>query len=270
METSYRPLRDYGTIAAVDVPLFAHKFAAIDGSTQKLANRFVKLAESLILVEGLEKVFWVLDGSKNVLKAEEHAQRAVKKKKFEEKKREKQETMFQVVLEEQSSLKLWPTSEDYELIEQAVIQRFGSTSMIFLKATFEAEAKCAALCRRGEAHMVLTEDTDAIAMLAKKTILKYNPGISHVCVNLDDILISLEMTPRQFQAFCCLCGNDFVPRLPGLGPNTLLKLKSYWSGFTIEPLYEKLDSSKSSEIEVHKSKWPASWTFFETCGSELV
>lgn len=103
----------------------------------------------------------------------------------------------------------------------------------------EAETTCASLQKRGIVDYTFTEDTDALTFGAPK-VLKAAPKMERVIeINLGVILEKMEIDMDSFIDFCILCGCDYCPTIPKIGPVTALSLiKTHRN---IETIIENLD-----------------------------
>jgi len=93
----------------------------------------------------------------------------------------------------------------------------------------EGEAYASELCRMGVVDYVLTEDMDTMAYGCPKLIrncversLKRKDIVS--IFTYDTIIKDLHIPYDKFLDFCILCGCDYCPTIPKLGPVTALKL----------------------------------------------
>jgi len=94
----------------------------------------------------------------------------------------------------------------------------------FVEANGEAETTCAELQKRGIVDYTFTEDTDALTFGAPK-VLKCAKKLERVIeIDLSVILDKMELTMDSFIDFCILCGCDYCPTIPKIGPVTALSL----------------------------------------------
>jgi hypothetical protein len=108
---------------------------------------------------------------------------------------------------------LFPTSREYAQLK-IILEEHGHTIQT---AKYEAEALCAYLCSRGVVDAVLTEDSDAIAFGAPKTIFRFYQKDAFL-VNFDDVLQILGLSKSSFQDMCMLFGCDFCEKVYKIGP----------------------------------------------------
>ena len=93
-----------------------------------------------------------------------------------------------------------------------------------IEANGEAEATCVALQKKKDVEYTFTEDTDALTF-GSPVVLRSARKLEKVIeVNLDELLTGLKLTMNQFIDFCILCGCDYCPTIPKIGPVTSLNL----------------------------------------------
>jgi 5'-3' exonuclease len=138
-----------------------------------------------------------------------------------------------------------------------------------LKAKYEAEGVCAYLVLNhkdvNHCDLALCEDHDIFMYGCPIVIKNMNTAPSNVghfeCVGylLINILLSMgflsDSTPdkdayniavRRFRLFCILCGTDYADNIPGIGPETILKLMSehniitYQDAIKVEPRFSQI------------------------------
>ena len=105
----------------------------------------------------------------------------------------------------------------------------------------EGEAFASELCRMGYVDYVLTEDMDTMAYGCPKLIrncidrsLKRKDVVS--IFTYETILKHMKLTEEQFLNFCILCGCDYCPMIPKVGPVTALQLVKQYN--TIDEIIE--------------------------------
>jgi len=96
-------------------------------------------------------------------------------------------------------------------------------SIKYIRAPGEAEEYCAFLSTRGIVDYVLTEDTDSLTFGAKKVLFN-NKGNNYLLCELDIVLKELNLSQDEFIDFCILCGCDYLPGIPKIGPVNSLKI----------------------------------------------
>ena len=108
-----------------------------------------------------------------------------------------------------------------------------------IEANGEAENTCAFLQKKGIVDYTFTEDTDALTFgttLLLKSARKLEKVIE---IDLYLVLKELKFTMDEFIDFCILCGCDYCPTIPKIGPITALSLVREFS--SIENIIENLD-----------------------------
>jgi len=99
----------------------------------------------------------------------------------------------------------------------------------FIVANEDAEALCVALQKRKIVDYVYTEDTDAIPYFIASfidnesfeglKILRKGDSIDMLTViDIGIILHDMELSPKSFIDMCIMCGCDFCPNIPKIGP----------------------------------------------------
>lgn len=189
---------------AVDVSLFLHKFFY---SKIKLEYGFSKLRASL-----LEKNYiavWVFDGSKLLLKAEEHERR--------KQVRESRTILVDaIVIDDVRSDH--PGRNEYVAVKQFLSSDETHT------AKYEAEALCSYLVKTGYVYAAVTDDTDAVAYACPRIFRGAACTLDKATeVRIEDILRDLNISQSVFQTFCVLCGGDFCSNEKQIGPVSALK-----------------------------------------------
>ena len=93
-----------------------------------------------------------------------------------------------------------------------------------IEAIGEAEATCATLQKKGIVDYTFTEDTDALTFGAPKVLRSARKLEKVLEVDLQEMLNSMQLDMDQFIDFCILCGCDYSPTIPKIGPVTSLAL----------------------------------------------
>ena len=89
----------------------------------------------------------------------------------------------------------------------------------FIQAECEADAICAELVRRGEVDLVMSDDMDLLVDGTQILLRDFHINSYTVTeYNVENILLNLGFTRRQWIDFCILCGCDYTKRIHGLGP----------------------------------------------------
>ncbi|CAK9028673.1 unnamed protein product [Durusdinium trenchii] len=101
-----------------------------------------------------------------------------------------------------------------------------------VEAPGEAEATCAQLCKEGHVYAAVTEDMDVLTFGSPRQIKNLfdvegsrarQPKPAHE-IDLERVLQCLSYTQDQFIEFSILCGCDYLPHLPRMGPKTAAQL----------------------------------------------
>ena len=235
------PLWPPNSVIAVDVPIFAHKFAYSERTIPGIFRRMLAFGHEL---RGLQaEPIFVFDGAKLALKDLERRARAAARDRGLERLRTKQSQELEALLQgvegpEGIVIKapcvapavsgdpdepavfqglLFPTAKDYRALE-AVLQEAAFKTA---RAKYEAEALCAHLTREGHAYAVLTEDSDVLAFGATRAIFKYTTD--PVVYELSRVLEKLGLTMDQFVDLCCLFGCDFCNNIYMFGPQSVYR-----------------------------------------------
>ena len=229
------PLWPPNSVIAVDVPIFAHKFAYSERTIPGIFRRMLAFGHEL---RGLQaEPIFVFDGAKLALKDSERRARAAARDRGLERLRTKQSQDMEALLQgiegpEGIVIKapcvapsseddphvfqglLFPTAKDYRALESVLQEAAFKTA----RAKYEAEALCAHLTREGQAYAVLTEDSDVLAFGATRAIFKYTtePAV----YELSRVLERLGFTMDQFVDLCCLFGCDFCTNIYMFGPQS--------------------------------------------------
>ena len=104
-------------------------------------------------------------------------------------------------------------------------EMFRLLNVPYFEAELEAETLCAILAKRGIVYAALSEDTDLLAYGC--TVFLHNINTSKdtcMVIKHADILEALELDEVQFTDFCIMCGTDYNPNIPKVGPMTAFKL----------------------------------------------
>ena len=100
---------------------------------------------------------------------------------------------------------------------------FDLMGVSYIHPDGEAEAYASELCRIGYVDYVVTEDMDTLVYGCPKMIrncldksIKRKDVVS--VINLDILLKDFEMDMKEFIDLCVLCGCDYCPSIPKVGP----------------------------------------------------
>ena len=89
----------------------------------------------------------------------------------------------------------------------------------FIQAQCEADAICSELVRRGVVDLVMSDDMDLLVDGTQILLRDFHTYSYHVTeYNVEEILLNLGFTRKQWIDFCILCGCDYTKRIYGLGP----------------------------------------------------
>lgn len=128
-----------------------------------------------------------------------------------------------------------------------------------IESESEAEKTCANLQEQGYVDYTFTEDTDALTFGAPKVIKTMRDQYTHeslgkrfVEVDLHKVIEDMELTMDEFIDFCILCGCDYCPTIPSIGPITALHLIRTYSN--IETVLENLHTKYKVPEHFHYEK----------------
>jgi flap endonuclease-1 len=93
-----------------------------------------------------------------------------------------------------------------------------------IEANGEAEAMCVALQKNKLVDYTFTEDTDALTFGAPMVLRSARKLEKVIEIDLEYLLNEMKLTMDQFIDFCILCGCDYCPTIPKIGPVTSLNL----------------------------------------------
>ena len=127
----------------------------------------------------------------------------------------------------------------------------------------EAEAYASELCRLGYVEAVVTEDMDTLAYGCPRMIrncidrsIKRKDVVS--CFSYESLIKGFDVTPEQFVDICILCGCDYCPTIPKVGPIRAFQyIKQYGS---IETM---IDSGKFVIPDGFKERFEKSRELFQ-------
>lgn len=89
----------------------------------------------------------------------------------------------------------------------------------FIQAECEADAICTELVRRGVVDLVMSDDMDLLVDGTQILLRDFHINSYQVTeYNVEEILLHLGFTRKQWIDFCILCGCDYTKRIHGLGP----------------------------------------------------
>ena len=236
-----------GMKIAVDVPIFMYKFAHSVGTGKRLITRMLEFANDLIK-NNVHPIF-VFDGQRLPEKEREKLRRLEAFKRYSEKHNQTEicvkidnDLEYEV---EKTAFSKKPIEEDFEALKIA----FQLSGFEIKNAKYEAEALCSHLCTIGKVDAVVTEDSDALAYLAPKVIVKWN---KKELINLNEIYRLLNLNAREFQDMCVIFGNDFNERIDGIGPVKSYSLIKKYS--SLENILKQKPIQSFLEDEMKKTK----------------
>lgn len=108
-----------------------------------------------------------------------------------------------------------------------------------IEADGEAENTCACLQKAGIVDYTFTEDTDALTFGSSKMLKSARKLEKVVEIDLCKVLDGLDFNMDEFIDFCILCGCDYCPTIPKIGPITALKLIQEYS--SIENIVDNIE-----------------------------
>lgn len=97
------------------------------------------------------------------------------------------------------------------------------TGIPYIQAEGEAEKTCVYLKKINEVDYVVSDDTDTLTF-GCECVLKTNIKDSIQELSLSKILKDFDMSYPEFLDFCILCGCDYCPYIPSIGPQTAFTL----------------------------------------------
>jgi flap endonuclease-1 len=147
---------------------------------------------------------------------------------------------------------------------------FGLMGVSYIHAPGEAEAYASELCRLGFVDAVMTEDMDTLSygcpQLLRTCIDKSikRPDIVTV-FNFENILLDFKMNHDEFIDMCILCGCDYCPTIPKVGPVRAMKFIQKYS--SIENLINS--DEKITIPEEFKNKYVSSRGLFKVFDGKI-
>ena len=97
------------------------------------------------------------------------------------------------------------------------------TGIPYIQADGEAEKTCVYLKKINEVDYVVSDDTDTLTF-GCESVLKTNIKDKIQELSLSKILKDFEMSYTEFVDFSILCGCDYCPYIPSVGPQTAFAL----------------------------------------------
>jgi flap endonuclease-1 len=180
------------------------------------------LARAVRYVQLGVKPVWVFDGKPPELKRGELRRRREIKQLAEKRSKEAEERGD---VEEANRQNRRATRVEREHVEGAkkLLRLLGFP---VIEAPSEAEAQCVDLCTRGAVDAVVSEDMDCLTfgapLLLRNVKMSKQRTKKVLRFRVKDVLDGLNMTMEQFVDMCILCGCDYAPSIPGIGPKRAL------------------------------------------------
>ena len=140
---------------------------------------------------------------------------------------------------------------------------FSIMGVSYIHAPGEAEAYASELCRIGYVDGVITEDMDTLSygcpQLLRSCIDKSikRPEVV-TSFDFQQILSDFKMNHDQFIDMCILCGCDYCPTIPKIGPVRAMKLIQKYGSIDVF-----LETEKTKDIDEFKSKYQVSRELFK-------
>lgn len=245
----------FGRRIAIDASMSIYQFIIAmkgfqDGQGMELTNEQGEVTSHLnglfartlrMIDEGIKPIY-VFDGKPPKLKADELETRRQKAAEAEKAFELAKDAGDDELMEKMSKRTVRVSRDQIEECKK-LLQLMG---VPVIQAPSEAEAQCAELVKKGKAWAVGTEDMDALTF--GSTIMLRHLNISDAKkrpiaeVHLEEVLRTTGLTMDQFIDLCILLGCDYVPKVPGIGP------QKAWEGIqrhgNIEAFLESLDTTK--------------------------
>mmetsp|Transcript_24800 Transcript_24800/g.74387 ORF Transcript_24800/g.74387 Transcript_24800/m.74387 type:complete len:427 (-) Transcript_24800:178-1458(-) len=220
----------YSLMAAVRTGADASNLTNSKGEETSHIQGFV--SKTLRLMEAGAKPVWVFDGKPPDLKGDELKARAEQRRAAEQKAAETRAdaaaTKEDVYKAASAATRV--TRQHNEDVK-TLLRLMGAP---VVEAPGEAEASCCALLALGKADGAVTEDADVLTFGCGNWVKNLfdvqgarskdkgrQPAYE---TNTEAALRGLDLTMAQFVDFCILSGCDYIPKLPGIGAATALKL----------------------------------------------
>ena len=146
---------------------------------------------------------------------------------------------------------------------------FSIMGVSYIHAPGEAEAYASELCRMGYVDGVVTEDMDTLSygcpQLLRSCIDKSIKRPEVVTTfDFQQILKDFKMNHDQFIDMCILCGCDYCPTIPKIGPVRAMKLIQKYGSIDVF-----LETEKTKDIEEFKSKYQVSRELFKIFSGKI-
>ena len=146
---------------------------------------------------------------------------------------------------------------------------FSIMGVSYIHAPGEAEAYASELCRIGYVDGVVTEDMDTLSygcpQLLRSCIDKSIKRPEVVTTfDFQQILKDFKMNHDQFIDMCILCGCDYCPTIPKIGPVRAMKLIQKYGSIDVF-----LETEKTKDIDEFKSKYQVSRELFKIFSGKI-
>jgi len=146
---------------------------------------------------------------------------------------------------------------------------FSLMGISYIHPDGEAEAYASELCRIGYVDAVITEDMDTLSygcpQLLRGCIDKSikRPEVV-TSFNFQKILEDFKMNHDQFIDMCILCGCDYCPTIPKIGPVRAMKIIQKYGSID-----EFLEKEETKNIDEFKSKYEVSRELFKIFSGKI-
>jgi len=146
---------------------------------------------------------------------------------------------------------------------------FSLMGVSYIHAPGEAEAYASELCRMGYVDSVVTEDMDTLSYGCPQLLrgcIDKSIKRPEVVTSFDfqKILVDFKMNHDQFIDMCILCGCDYCPTIPKIGPVRAMKLMQKYGSIDVF-----LETENVQGIEEFKSKYQVSRELFKIFSGKI-
>lgn len=245
----------FGRRIAIDASMSIYQFIIAmkgfqDGQGVELTNEKGEItshlnglfARTLRMIDDGIKPIYVFDGAPPKMKTGELEARRLKASVAEKEFEKARDAGDDEMMEKMSKRTVRVSREQIDDCKR-LLQLMG---VPVVQAPTEAEAQCAELVKKGKAWAVGTEDMDALTF--GSTIMLRHLNFSDAKkrsiaeIHLNEVLEKTDLTMDQFIDLCILLGCDYVPKIPGIGPQKAWEaIRKYGC---IERILENLDPAK--------------------------
>lgn len=212
------------TVLAVDTSIFLYKFKY----SHKLLEHFIQ--QIFHFKKNNIELIYVFDGKPPKEKQNTLDGRKEVKDKYNNKITLLEDTLLNstgethlTILNEINEIKrknIYITKDDITNVKLL----FDNLNIKYIQCNCEADLVCADLYKKGIVYGCLSNDMDFLTFGSGILFRNYNLGDTFLQYNLQEILISLELTYEQFIDFCILCGCDYTGKIYRLGNENAYKL----------------------------------------------